>query len=193
MTKVTEQKTGKNWKKLAAITVLLAVVYVAFSVIMMYISHPTQTHRDITRQNYELQSSMWSSMDSEESFEEYENKLDALAEKPEAQYIAKLQVVEIVASLAVSVVIIGLLYNYIRKNRLAGDATWATVITDVIATLISVAAIVPIYGLFYNYHQPLLEVVFMLIGAATLGLVFTYIVARIFQWRYDRKHSFVVE
>jgi|GEM_PF-3335502 len=189
------------------IVALLTVIDVVLAMSMTFIMFPTEQHRQTSN---ELLSFNQKAFDAEESpekvFESEEYK--TLLDKKENRYTETAAVITLLATFVISIVVIGLTYNYLRKNHVTthnkalGTAVVLLTISDVVASVLAIYPTAVLSGstikeslsggLFFD-----LPLSFVLI----VGLMFTiffsailnFIIVYLFERRYNKKHSFVVE
>lgn len=187
--KTTERHSG-IWLK---ITGLLLVVNILVIIVGSYIVYPTQAHRDVSRQLTEM-SQKFVTADGTPVYETtaYKN----LESTAEAQYSLVANIVVGVADFVLTVVLVGLVYNYLRKNRISKNhkEVGMTVTTNTVAAVLSWGVTLPlILNVFGTNMLSTGMIIFQLVALTIISLVIFFIVARIFEWQYNRKHSLIVE
>lgn len=196
MTKVESTKDGakKPLSKLSIFGILIGVYTVINLLIFMVggiISYPTQAHRDVAN-NYAQLLSMGSLDDP---------KLKALEQTPEMAYSNLTSGIIFVISVVVWLVFVGLAYNYLRKRHIVKEPALAVALIDGGGTVLAAFISLPLTPLFGYPTQPSLipgldPTVVFLIGLPftfVFSVIITYLAARVFQWRYNRKYNFEVE
>jgi phage-related minor tail protein len=181
-----------NIKIYAAIVALTLAATIAVSSIGMFVTYPTDAHRTNAAQLSKLQNSAFSNGSSANVFETSEYK--DLAENDLADYSNMATLYSAVGELIASIVIIGLTYTYLRSRRVTKHAVGMTVLLLSISSLIS-SIILTAMQTFVIGIEPLSVLVLGLTSIAGIlfGALVVYVIARIFDWRYNRKHSFIVE
>lgn len=187
--KVTDVKKGNKWKVLIGLAAVLTILYAGFAVLTTLIVYPSEAHRESYRQMQEVPYTLTEGKSLQSSME----KLDALSEKPAAKYSERVGWIMNVASLILSIAAIGFVYNYLRKNHISTNAALSTSFVEATAATVATLAQIPMSMLYLRHSPSIAMAAVTLIVTFIFSLAFSYLVARIFQWRYDRKHSFVVE
>jgi len=187
-----ESNNSSHRKKIyIAIIALVAVISLISSTLGMLVAYPTQAHRDVIRQFNEINANAGAGdMKALTESQEYKR----LQDSPEMRYSMMIGFVLMIIELMITFTVVGVIYHYLRRNRLtnsaAGVTTWLYVFGGFIATLIM--GYVDSMYVMKRSPQPI-ELITLVLATFTVGLGITYLIARFFKWNYDRKHSFVVE
>lgn len=184
--------TSNKWQSLAIITAVISLLLIALSIFSIAAAYPTESHKSVTRELQRLDEKAFGQQDFTTIINS--EKYKTLAASPEQQYITKASFAMLIVNVIVNVAIIGIVYRYIRKHRLTAHPVGATVITVTIGTFMSL-----IFTTYFNafYLGVALPQIALILFGIFICLVITplivAVIARIFQWSYNRKHSFVVE
>lgn len=163
-------------------------------------SFPTQAHRDVASEYSKLSAKAWEQEDVTKALED--PKLKALESSPETKYSGIATIATTIVHVVAWIVFVGLAFNYLRKNRIGKEQAMAVALIEALGTVILMLPMLfltPYVGYPkdpYGFIPGIDPVVQTLIGmpfAFIFSVLITYLVARIFQWRYDRKYNFAVE
>lgn len=184
-------KVKGKWAKLVVITAALTVISIAFAAGSMYIAHPTEEHKQVTREFAKL--SMSEEAYSNPTFFERKEYRD-LESSEQNQHTVRVGFASALVGLVGGIALLVAVYHYLRRYRVTKNAVTATVLTSVIAGMLSsmVMAFVEPWFIGSKLYDPLL-MGGVLFFTLLISLPLTYLVVRIIKWNYDRKHSFVVE
>lgn len=189
-----KKETKSPWGLYAKITALLTVVCIVTTLASTYIPHPTQAHRDTSSQLTKLEVKGFTEGFDSKVYDSKEYK--ELFNSPETRYTTSAMFAVMFADMIVTIVLIGVTYNYLRKNYVSRTrrALGATVATNLIASLIAWLVTLPAVAAITA--TPIPDPI-MIAGTGVLfvitGFIIFYLITRIFEWRYNRKHSFIVE
>ncbi|HYG83431.1 MAG TPA: hypothetical protein VD907_00960 [Verrucomicrobiae bacterium] len=176
---------------LATITGVIALITIALTAMETFVVYPTEAHRDTSQQMRMLQTEATSSGSPGTVLESATYK--ELSSSPEAQYSLTAAAITVAVLFIVRIGMIGFVYNYIRSRRLVKHDTWATALVMMAAWLVSLPVVTFIGAQLLGYSQSPLELLYSVLLGITLGTLIDYLFARVFKWRYNRKHSFVVD
>lgn len=195
-----KQSTTKQYVKLI---LLVALAGLMFASLTSFLANPTKQHRDISRDQVEL-SDKRAKLDKPDSREakDYDKKLEDLSKTPEHKYTESVNsVLGFWGSLAFSVVVIGVVYNYIRRQKIAPTGR-AAIATALVNTAGSFAAVLPWLPIdWWLRGSPSFGVDASAVGIiAAIGLVvlpigflisffWTYVVSLIFEFFYNRQNG----
>ncbi len=189
----TAKKQDKGFSLWAKITAMLLMANVLVALIGSCIVYPTQAHREISRQLTEMNQQFVT--DSGKPI--YETAAyKQLNATPEAKYMATANIAVGVVDFIISIVLVGAVYNYLRKNRLSKNRkeVGITVLTNTGAVIVGWALTLPLLARISGAGMPSTGmIVFQFVGIALISLLIFFIIARIFEWQYNRKHSLIVE
>lgn len=184
-------KVKGKWAKLTVITAALFALNLAFAAGTMYIAHPTEEHRQTAREIIDM--SMREDAYSKPLYfetEEYRN-LEASAEN---QYSSRVSFVVFLVGLAIEVVLLTVVYRYLRRYRVTKNAVTPTVLTSVTAGMLVSIAMAYVQPWFMGSlpTDPLL-IGGIVVFSVFISLPITYLIVRVIKWNYERQHSFAVE
>ena len=177
----------------AKITALLLVVNVLVALIGSYIVYPTQAHRDVSRQLAEM-NQRFVTDDGKPVYETAAYK--QLESTPEAKYMTAANIGVGVVDFILTIILVGAVYTYLRKNRLSKNhkEVGVTVVTSTVAVILGWALTLPFVAQISGVGMPSVGmIIFQLVGITLISLLIFFIIARIFEWQYNRRHSLVVE
>jgi hypothetical protein len=176
----------------ASIIGLVFALNVVLSAAVVLINYPTEAHRSVYRQLDALNSSMWSGSDFTVVMDSDEYK--RLSGSPEANYTNIATTVTLLVNSVVSIAIIGGVYHYLRKHRITKRPVGATVLLVTLGGLVPLVLTAFAAAAYIGTPTPGVgHVVFMLFIGLVIAPLVIALIARIFQWYYNRKHSFVIE
>ncbi|MGB4768577.1 MAG: hypothetical protein WBP22_04935 [Candidatus Saccharimonas sp.] len=194
---MTQNKTVKTheagfplWTK---ITAFLLVINVVIALVGSYIVYPTQAHRDVSRQLTDM-SQRFVTDDGQPVYETAAYK--QLESTSEASYMAAANVAIGVVDFVITIILTGAVYRYLRKNRLSKNhkEVGVTVLTSTVAVVLGWALTLPLVAQISGAGMPSTGmIVFQLVAITLISMLIFFIIARIFEWQYNRKHSLVVE
>lgn len=189
---INKKETKRTGLIFASIIGLVFALNVVLSAATVFVNYPTEAHRSVYRQLDMLNSSMWNGSDFTVVMDSDEYK--RLSSSPEANYTNVATTVTLLVSSAASIAIIGGVYHYLRKHRVTKRPIGATVL------LVTLGGLAPLiltaFGAAAYIGTPtpgIGHVVFMLFIGLVIAPLVIALIARIFQWYYNRKHSFVIE
>lgn len=189
-----KKETKTPWGLYAKITALLTVVGIVTMLASTYIPHPTQAHREVSSQLTKLEARGFSEGFDSKVYDSKEYK--ELFSSPETKYTTAAIMILGLIDLVITVVLVGVTYNYLRKNHISRTrrALGATVMTNLISGMIAWIVTLPAVAAITATPMPDLGMIAItLVLYIFTGLIILYLITRIFEWRYDRKHSFIVE
>ena len=189
------------------IVALLTVIGVVLSMLTTFIMFPTEQHRQVSKELISLNTKAFNQPEGSESvFDSDEYK--ALVAKDETKYTDTAGWITLVATTIISISVIGLTYNYLRKNHVTPHNKalgTAVVLLTVSSVLASVLAIYPTSalagttvketfseGLFFGLPLSFVLIVGF-IFTVIFSLLINFVIVYIFERIYNKKHSFVVE
>ena len=199
-----ELSTKSRMTIYAKIVVGLTLVFALFGLVTAFLTVPTQEHREVARELGQMSNKAWSSPDPETILNS--KQYTTLNKSPEGKYTAAASFIDIAANLVLTITLVGLVYNYLRKNHIArrNKALGATVLLVTFSSLLSLAlAWYPRtllfgdeFGLFFSESSgfgSLIPAIVGVISTVLVVLLVHFVIASIFERRYNKKHSFVVE
>ncbi|HEY0964859.1 MAG TPA: hypothetical protein VGE13_00055 [Candidatus Saccharimonadales bacterium] len=163
------------------------------------IVHPTEAHRKVATEYSELSTKAWEQEDVMKAFEN--PKLKALESSPEMAYSNMAMMATTLVQIVVWVAFVGVAFNYLRKNRIGKVQAMAVALIDAIGTVVLMIPLL-LLSPYFGYPEssmmipgidPIIGTLIAMPFAFIFSILITYLVARIFQWRYDRKYNFAVE
>lgn len=165
------------------------------------VGYPTAAHREVDVKISELTGKAWAQQDIEKLDEALQSpELIGLQNTPEAKYSSAVNLISGLIQIAVWVVAIGFVYSYLRRKRISKDQAMTIAVIDGLSAVILFPFTFILAGVFYPASMSIVPGVDnTIVVVAAVPFVFgfsvllTYIVARIFQWRYNRKYNFTVE
>jgi hypothetical protein len=175
----------------SVIIVLVAIIGIVTSSVSMLATYPTPNHRTVIRQFNELNRKAQQG-DFKKVLESAEYK--ELQATPEMSYSVTASIIATIIETILGVAIIGYIYYYLRRSRLVKKATAATTWLYVLGSSLVIPVVVYLESAVVTQRPPeLVDTILIIIANLTIGTAITYLVARLFKWNYDRKHSFAVE
>lgn len=183
---------GHKWRVYAAIIGLVMVTTILLDAVSVLTSYPTEAHRANARQLDVVNFDTIGNGDFAKIMESDEYK--KVAESPESQYTNTATGSMLAVTAVASIALIGAVYYYLRKRRLTNKAVGMTVL------LVSIGQLIPLVlahfgtAAYLGTRMPGIESVLF---ALFIGIIFAPLIvllfARIFEWQYNRKHSFVID
>ena len=186
-----KKETKRTGVVFASIIGLVFALNVVLSAAIIFVNYPTEAHRAVYRQLDTLNSSMWNGSDFTVVMESDEYK--RLNGSPEANYTNVATTVTLVINALVSVAIIGGVYYYLRKHRITKRPVGSTVLIVTLGGLVPLILAAFAAAAYIGTPMPGAgHVVFMLFIGLVVAPLVILLISRIFEWHYDRKHSFVI-
>ncbi len=195
------RKQPKNrWSAWGILLAIYMVGSLGIYALSGIVSFPTQAHREVASEYNELSAKVWEQEDVTKALEN--PRLKALESSSETRYSGIATITTTIVHFVAWVVFVGLAFNYLRKNRIGREQAMAVALIEAVGTVILMLPMLflaPYVGYpenTYTFIPGIDPVVGTLIGmpfAFIFSILITYLVARIFQWRYDRKYNFAVE
>lgn len=187
-----KQEKGRKGRIYASIIGLVLAANILLGALIVAINYPTEAHRTTARQLSELSMTMINGTDFTKVMETEEYK--KLTTSPETEYTNTASGYTLVFNAIASVAIIGSVYYYLRKRRITTKVVGVTVL------LVSVGQLLPLvltqYGTvwFLGMQMPGIgPMAFMLFIGIVIAPLVIAVITRIFDWHYNRKHSFVID
>lgn len=178
-------KHPSKMKTYLAIIGITVAVMTTTSILGTFISYPTQQHRITAQRLDELNRTMANDPTGN-------TEAIKLANSSEATYSATASMISSFVQLVIYITLTGLIYNYIRRHNLS-RTNRGVGMTTALLTLGAVGSIILTY-----YPLSLLTgvplsldawLVVGLIGVAIFNIIFTFIIALIFEYSYNKQHS----
>lgn len=187
-----KSELGRKRRTYASIIGFVLAANILISALIVVINYPTEAHRTTARQLNELSMTMLNGSDFTQVMETEEYK--KLTASPENSYSNTSAGYLLVFNAIASVAIIGGVYYYLRKRRITTKIIGATVL------LVSLGQLLPLvltqYGTawYLGTQMPGIgPIVFMLFIGLVMAPLVIALITRIFDWYYNRKHSFVID
>lgn len=191
MTNSKGTKVSKLKTYIAIIAVVLGITFSA-SVVSSIATYPTSEHRQNARELSVMDSKLFNGEISPEILDSEEYK--SLSNNTYGQYSAIAGIVVLVLQFGLMVYVVGAIYRYIRTRRLTNHTAWVTTLLYSVAGIIAMAPTLLFDNWYTGYPLPSAGMLILTVVAAVIfGTLITYLVARIYQWYYNRKHSFIVD
>lgn len=190
---MTHKKEGKHKGLVyAGIIGLVLVAHILISSAALFISYPTEAHRSTAR---ELDTLNWTMLDGETFMMVMESdEYKTVSERKEARYSAVAATYMIVFEVVASIAIVGSVYHYLRWRRITAHAVRDTTV------LVSAGQFLPLVlasfgsALYLGTTMPDFDsIYFMVPTGIIIAPVAVMFVVYLFDKRYNRKHSFVIE
>lgn len=189
---ISKTERGHKGRAYATIIGLVLAVNILMSAIIVFVNYPTEAHRAVARQLDVLSVNMLNGDDFTKIMDSKEYK--SAAESPEANYSNMATAYTLLFNAVASIALIGAVYHYLRKRRFNTKFVGATVL------LVSIGQLVPLVftqfgsALYLGTRMPGIgSVAFMLFTGIVIAPLVILLVTRIFDWQYNRKHSFVID
>lgn len=183
---------GRKARVYASIIGLVLAANILLSAVTVFINYPTEAHRATARQLDVLSVNMFTGGDFSQIMNSDEYK--KAAESPEANYTNMATAYTLLFNVVANIVLIGMVYYYLRKHRMSSKVVGATVL------LVSIGQLLPLVftqfgSAFYigTLMPGIGSIAFMFFIGIIIAPLVIAIIARIFDWHYNRKHSFVIE
>lgn len=180
-------------KLYASIIAIVAVVLFTTGAVLTYAAYPTTAHRDISRQQSELLEANGGTF----NFEAYDNPaFIKLTETPEAKHSANINGIQTYLGFAIYVVLVGCIYNYLRRRNVSRSRRTIGLTAVLITIGNTLSMLLLQYPNSYLSGTPLKfdSLYFVgLLGSIILTLVISFVIAAIFEYFYNKKHSFQVK
>lgn len=181
----TKQQPKSKWIMLSTIFAITSLVMIATASIGLYAAYPTERHREVARQFIDISSSPSGDLDLDS------DGYRALEATPEAIYSRNVDIVSTILQIAIFVAIVRFVYVYLRKQRSTKNPISATVAVVVLANTLSALAIVYIGDYYLGTTTMPFPLMLLLVAfTSAITLLLTYLLARLFKWHYDKRHSF---
>lgn len=189
-------------KQYLRLTLLVALAGFVFASFTSFLAYPTASHRNVSREQSELtdKRAKIENADSKEA-KGYDKKIEGLSKSREAKYTEQVnQYVGFWGSLAFSVAVIGIVYNYIRRQKIApsGKASIATAVINTLGGFIAVIPWLPVDWALrgspaVNIDPTTMSVIAIIFVFAfpimlVITVFWTYLIARIFEFVYNKQH-----
>ncbi len=189
-----ERQSGYSMGIYLRITSIITLITMAIIVAGTVIGYPTEAHRTTSAKLSAFNEQAIKNGFNPEIFEsqDYRDTMNS----PEARYSMGVGVIMTVAMLVSSILFAGITYNYLRKNFVSKTrrALGATVVVNVVASTLSYLVTLPAVAKLSSQPLPNVGVIVSsTLLSIVVGAILTFIVVRIFEQLYDRKHSFIVE
>ena len=176
----------------AKIIGLVFIANILLSAIMILLNYPTEAHRSVARQMEAFTNRMMSGEDFSKIMDSQEYM--SLASSAEANYMNIASFALLGLNIIVSVAIVGAIYYYLRRNRTTTKPVLATTLLASAGGLLPLILAAYATTWFVGVQQPgISHVIFMLFIGVVIGPLVNALIARIFEWYYNRKHSFVID
>lgn len=175
----------------ASIIGLVLMANIVLSAAIVGINYPTEAHRATARQLDTLTANMFNGDDFAKIMDsdEYKNA----AESPEAKYTNMVTIFTLLVNTIGSIAIIGAVYFYLRKHRLSAKPVGITVLLVCVGQLLPLVFTQFGSAFYIGTQMPGVgSVAFMLFIGIVIAPLVVLIITRIFDWYYNRKHSFVI-
>lgn len=183
---------GRKGRVYASIIGLVLAANILLSAVTVFINYPTEAHRATARQLDVLSVNMFTGADITKIMDSDEYK--KAAESPEANYTNTATGYTLLINAVINVTLIGAVYYYLRKQRLSNKVVGATVL------LVSIGQLLPLVftqfgsALYIGTLMPGIgSIAFMLFIGIVIAPLVILLFTRIFDWHYNRKHSFVID
>lgn len=196
--RVVKQPKSK-WLVWTALLGLFTMVSFGLYAVSGVSTYPTDKHRQVASEYADLSAKVWEQKDVAKALEN--PRLKELESSPEMAYSNIAGIGIGIVQFVIWVALVGFAFNYLRKNRIGKEQVRAIALIDATSTvllMIPLLLLAPYFG--YPKQTSLIPGVDPIASALiTMPFVFlfsaliTYIIARIFRWRYDRKYNFAVE
>ncbi|MET0979763.1 MAG: hypothetical protein ABWX90_00725 [Candidatus Saccharimonadales bacterium] len=187
-----KEKPSRKGKVYASIIGLVLAANILLSAVTVLINYPTEAHRATARQLDVLSVNMLNGEDFAKIMNSNEYK--KAAESPEANYTNMATAYTLLFNVAASIALIGVVYYYLRNHRLSNKVVGATVL------LVSIGQLLPLVftqfgsAFYIGTQMPGIgSIAFMLFIGIIIAPLIIAIITRIFDWHYNRKHSFVID
>ena len=183
---------GRKGRVYASIIGLVLAANILLSAATVFINYPTEAHRATARQLDVFSVNMMNGGDFTQIMDSDEYK--KAAESPEANYMNTATGYILAFNAVANIALIGAVYYYLRKHRLSSKVVGATVL------LISIGQLLPLVftqfgsALYIGTVMPGIgSIAFMLFIGLVIAPLVVLLITRIFDWYYNRKHSFVID
>ena len=184
--------SGHKRNVYAAIIGLVLVVNILLNAASIFISYPTEAHRATARQLDVISVNMLGGDDIGKIMDSESYK--KAAESHEANYSNAANAYTLIVSWIAGIALIGAVYRYVRTRRLSKKVVRDTVL------LVSIGQFLPLLfthigmALYLGTQLPGLgTILFMAFIGIVIAPLVVLLFARIFDWYYNRKHSFVID
>lgn len=165
------------------------------------VAYPTAAHREVDVKIAELTEKAWAQGDLTKMDEVFQSpEMVGLLDTPEAKYTSTVNLVAGILQIVIWVAVVGIAYNYLRKKRIGKDQAKTVALINGVSALITFPLTFILAGVFYPASMtsiPGIDNAIVIIAGLPFvfgfSVLLTYVVARIFQWRYNRKYNFAVE
>jgi hypothetical protein len=189
---IKKEEPASKWRIYAAIIAAVFAVNMLLNVVTIALNYPTESHRSVARQLDVFSVNMMSGQDFTTIMDSDEYK--KVAQSSEAKYMDAATMYLLALSLIVTVTIIGTVYYYLRKHRTTAKPVGATVLLVTIGGLLPLILSAYMATMYIGLQMPGIgHVVFMLFIGLVIAPLVNAVITRIFDWHYNRKHSFVIE
>jgi Kef-type K+ transport system membrane component KefB len=191
--KLAQNMTSK-WKIYSGLVLLIAIGMLGYNVITVYVSYPTQKHREVARQITELDRRAYGSPSDQNpegilKSAEYQT----LQKSSENQYSSRSGIASGILGLILYVGVVATTYRFLRKHLVTRKPVGATVLINMVAaTIVAAPTLYITQWIMGTGIDPLMGL--LLLAALPFTVVFsviiTFIVAKITEWHYSRSHGF---
>lgn len=184
--------TSDTWRSFVNITVAITLMLLTLNIVTLIGSYPTQSHRNVAHSLQTLDEQAFAQQDF--TTVTHSKEYTTLTATPEQHYSSIASAIFLVVTIVVNIAIVGGVYRYVRKHRVTTKPVQTTVILVTIGGLLPLIMTAYIGSMYLNMPLPQLgHVIFMLFIGLVMTPLVVAVMTRIFQWFYDRKHSFIVE
>lgn len=173
----TNASAKKTAVQLRRTTLIIVAAYTILSIGMLLVTYPTQMHRDSAR-----------------GFSIVEGQSGNEAKTVDVpEYTKIMHTVSGVVQLTAAVAGVSVVYYYFRTHQIAKHAHSSTVWVNTIGLTVAAVVSAIVASQYLSYVLTPLAILGAAVGAFIFNFVICYIIALLFQWYYNRKHSFIVE
>ena len=191
MTKKTE--SGRKGRVYAGIIGLVLAANILLSAMIVFINYPTEAHRATARQLDVVSMSVFSENGSDFSQIMESEEYKKLTSSSEANYTNIATIYTLVFNLLASIAIIGAVYYYLRKHRIANKVVGATVLLVSLGQLLTIVFTPFATAWYLGSQMPGIgSFAFMLFIGIFVAPLIVAVIAKIFDWQYGRMHSFAI-
>jgi len=178
----------------ASIIGLVLAANILLSATMVFINYPTEAHRANARQLDVVSVNMLDTTDGADITKIMNSdSYKKAAASPEAHYTNTATIYTLLVDMVVSIALIGAVYYYLRKHRLTNKVVGVTVLLVCVGQLLPLVFTQFATAYYLGTLMPGIgSIAFMLFIGIVISPLVVAIIARIFDWYYNRKHSFVI-
>ncbi|MGB3945764.1 MAG: hypothetical protein WBK76_02910 [Candidatus Saccharimonadales bacterium] len=181
-----------KWKVYTFLIALITVGTVAFNVGTSFVSYPTQKHRSVSASINEISQQAMSDGDPAAVFESEQYK--SLEATTENVYSTRMGIGSGVLAIILNIAVTVALYRYLRRHAITSRAVGATVFISLAVAVLSMAA----SFVYSNWFSPMemnemlaLTLLAALPFAIAFSALFTFLIAKVAEWHYNRSHGFI--